>query len=765
MTTNDKADSNTNPGGAGNAATPKTENTASAKAAARRKQQQLKNQKNTQPAKKKQPQQHAIKSTFEGIASGVNPMKGTVIAQDNGNMSGQFRTFQKKLAGAAADDKAYGLDSSILDLVAKTRSDFVKPKPSPNIHSNLVPEMNAAGDATGGNVLVCHNPALKEQMDAEYNMDLKIQCSNYNQFQRHEEAYFRIAIGNVESEVITHCRRDNRMTVVENNKDLIGFLLILRSVCAQNKGSVKVDEEYQNLGTLHAALAYRQKKSVNNTTFGEDVLNRYESAIFTCGKFAFGQAIYDKVLANYSTPMTFAEYLSKPLVEQEPIDEIVKERTVGRLIIKNSLNEQLREYLIHTYSVNNNTCYPNTISDAVSLLSTFKKASAITNGGSPEDAVVSYHEMEMDYNNDEECDDDDNDVTANTADYQDDADDTVEDLEGTNTNHEDIEEEHDSHVSFDATVMAAVIAEATAEANADQFIGASFGGLQDVTDVYEKDEPDIVVGAHIVDSNNNDEDSDFVDEANSNATDNNERIRRHGAIITPHPNPIMDFELLIYHTAQRVLLNETTNVYVFNYEQNRPDLISHTYDSPVPESIIDYSDALRFKLKSAGIHDVTRLMFILSSRTDAEAMACLKRMLNEVGMKGLSLNTVKTLRKEAIRTIAHVGHNNIRFHTMEMEIGVDSMMNTFPPENALLHHVVAAVAINQGRRKPNRWVNKMTRKLIDAGITSIQQLESKLDSNSLNNHLKSQGMPTLHDITIMGFIRILGTADFRQGRS
>jgi hypothetical protein len=118
-----------------------------------------------------------------------------------------------------------------------------------------------------------------------------------------------------------------------------------------------------------------------------------------------------------------------------------------------------------------------------------------------------------------------------------------------------------------------------------------------------------------------------------------------------------------------------------------------------------------------------------------------------------------------VRTIEHTGHNSIRFHSMEMEIGVDSMMNTFPPENALLHHVVAAVAINQDRRKPNRWVNKMTRKLIDAGITSIQQLESKLDSNNLNDHLKSQGMPTLHAITIMGCFRILGTTDFRQGRS
>jgi hypothetical protein len=123
------------------------------------------------------------------------------------------------------------------------------------------------------------------------------------------------------------------------------------------------------------------------------VLNRYESAIFTCGKFAFGKSTYDSVLTKYSTPMTFAEYMLLSDDDQKPIDDIVKERTVGRLIIKNSLNEQLREYLVHTYSVNNNTCYPNNISDAVSLLSTFAKATVASNGApSSDDAVVSYHE-------------------------------------------------------------------------------------------------------------------------------------------------------------------------------------------------------------------------------------------------------------------------------------------------------------------------------------------------------------------------------------
>jgi hypothetical protein len=102
--------------------------------------------------------------------------------------------------------------------------------------------------------------------------------------------------------------------------------------------------------------------------------------------------------------------------------------------------------------------------------------------------------------------------------------------------------------------------------------------------------------------------------------------------------------------------------------------------------------------------------------------------------------------------------------TMEWEIGVDAMMETFPRANTLLHHVVSAVAINQNRRKPNRWENKITHKLIDAGITTIELLQAKIESNSLNDHLDDRSMPRLHEITITGFAVILGAADFRQGR-
>jgi hypothetical protein len=257
-------------------------------------------------------------------------MKGMVIADGNGNKAGQFRVFQKKLAGSAAEDKAYGLFLAILDLTAKKRSDFIKPKPNPAAHSNLTRVMEADGITPTGRIrLICFDPILKDQMDAEYNMDLKIQSSNWNQYSRMEEGYYRTSIGNVDSNVLSYCHMDKIMSTAESNKDLVLLLLILRSVCAQNHGTVKVDEEFKNLCTLHSAVGYKQQKTVADADYADEVLDRYESAIFTCGKFIGGQSIYDKILSSYSTLMTFKEYLLPSDADQEPINAIVKERTVA----------------------------------------------------------------------------------------------------------------------------------------------------------------------------------------------------------------------------------------------------------------------------------------------------------------------------------------------------------------------------------------------------------------------------------------------------
>jgi hypothetical protein len=750
MTTNDKVVPGATPAVATGSANAKTDSTASAKAAARKKQQQQqqKNHNANSNSTKKKQTPTITKSNFEGIASGVSPMKGCVIAQGNGNLAGQFRMFQKKLAGAAADDKAYGLDSAILDLVAKVKSDFVKPKPNPLAHSNIVDVMERDENGavtttpTGEKKLVCFDPMMKEEMDAEYSMDLKIQKSNWNQFERHYEGYYRTAIGNMDDTVIKYCRANKNMAAVEANKDLVGLLLIVRSVCAQNNGAVKVDEEFQNLCTLHSALGYKQKKAVSDVKFADQVADRYGSAIFTSGKFAFGINLYEKVLKTYpnpsggSTPLTLIEYLKLTQDKQSPIDDLVKERTVAKLIVKNSLNNKLREHLVTAYSTGDNDCYPITVSDALSLLSTFVRSGKDADN---DDAVVSYHEtnIESDVSDDEY--DEYETIMEDELKKHDDGGDNIIDV--------DEEEDDNKNVTFEATVMAAIIAEATAEAEEDHFIGASFEQLQDVEDAYLDNEPDLVCCAHVLDTD------DDVEDINIPPT-------QHGS---EYPNHHRDFELILYNTSQRV--NNVSDVFIVNYDPSLPDLISYQYNHPTPESIIDYSDTMRVKFKMAGIHDSTDIMAILTDRTDKEAADVFKRQLNDVNQTGLKIMTVHLLREETIRTLRHHNFNLLRYNQMEAEIGIDVQQETFPSANILLHHVISAVSINQRRRKPNRWVNKVTKKLINCDINTIEQLELYLNNNTLNGLIGRKHLPRLHNVTIHGFNLILGTADFHQGRS
>jgi hypothetical protein len=247
--------------------------------------------------------------------------------------------------------------------------------------------------------------------------------------------------------------------------------------------------------------------------------------------------------------------------------------------------------------------------------------------------------------------------------------------------------------------MASVINEATAEADEDIFIGASFAQLQEVDDVYEDNEPGVVCCAHVVDlENDNGVDiPEFVIDANNKAEEHNKRVSTHCTTSDKRSHVIKDFELMVYHTTQWVMHKRTTTVSIFHYAPGRPDLISHEYRPNVPESIVDYSDILRFKFKIAGIHDTTMLMSILANRTDIDAMTALKVKFNAAGLKGIKTSTVKILREENNRSLQHSEYNNHRYHTMEMEIGADAMMKTFPTDNTLLHHVVSCVAINQNR--------------------------------------------------------------------
>jgi hypothetical protein len=208
--------------------------------------------------------------------------------------------------------------------------------------------------------------------------------------------------------------------------------------------AVKIDEEYQNLHTLHSALGFKQENSISNSKFAHQIVDQYGSAIFTCGKFVFGQMAYGKVLSDLSNPMTFAEYIQLPESKQSPIDELVKQRTVAQLIVKNSSNKRLKEHLITAYSTTKDECYPNTISDALSLLSTFAKQGQNIPSV---DAVVSYHESTTDVIQNDES-------TLPEEMISESNNDVIETIDNN-------KEDNTSHVSFNEHIMAAIISEAS----------------------------------------------------------------------------------------------------------------------------------------------------------------------------------------------------------------------------------------------------------------------------------------------------------------
>jgi hypothetical protein len=118
-----------------------------------------------------------------------------------------------------------------------------------------------------------------------------------------------------------------------------------------------------------------------------------------------------------------------------------------------------------------------------------------------------------------------------------------------------------------------------------------------------------------------------------------------------HHDNTKDFELIMYHTAQQIKYK--SDVYVINYNPERPDLISHNYQIQTAKSIIDYSDALRIKFMQAGMHDSTDLMTLFGNLSDAEIVIELKLQFNKVSLKGIHLSSVSILREETIRNLSH----------------------------------------------------------------------------------------------------------------
>ena len=178
---------------------------------------------------------------------------------------------------------------------------------------------------------------------------------------------------------------------------MVGLLRILHSICVKNLTSPNVDPYSEHLKIQASTLSYVQTKGVTNNNFGDAVLDQVTAAQSQCGVFVFGEQYHIKVLSDDGLS-GLTDYFSLGTdAEREMYDEKARQLVCARLIINNSLSNKTRVFLQEQYVVNHSN-YPDTVVEAVAMITSFGNDSGGGKGGKNNnntnknpDAIVSIH--------------------------------------------------------------------------------------------------------------------------------------------------------------------------------------------------------------------------------------------------------------------------------------------------------------------------------------------------------------------------------------
>ena len=119
-------------------------------------------------------------------------------------------------------------------------------------------------------------------------------------YHKNGAAMFTVLYGQLHADIITIAKRSvsSDFLTVHKDRDVVGLLKILRSICVQNLMGSKVDPYPKHLQILTSTLSHTQKKGVSNNKFGDAVLDQVSAAQSQCGVFAFGESYHIKVLSD-----------------------------------------------------------------------------------------------------------------------------------------------------------------------------------------------------------------------------------------------------------------------------------------------------------------------------------------------------------------------------------------------------------------------------------------------------------------------------------
>lgn len=667
-------------------------------------------------------------NAFKGKALVGQDLHNIVIDHDKPSILSQFREYKKGLSSVATNKGAYGLDIAIETGVGRTKASFMPAFVNVQLHSNIVPT-RTGGVLDGGNAIVCFDPVLKQQLDIIYNMELKTALSNWNQYQRNNDALLSTAIGNVHPVVLTACESDPRYTAMRNNNDLMSFLEILQAVCTKStSGQGRCNEEFEALKFMKKIVNFVQSRDMSDIDYGQHVEDQYDALVHTLGPYALGWTTWNKVLSEHPTPRTFQEYVALSESEQAPYKLLVKGRFIALLMIGGTVHGHIRTMLNESYAVHNTSCYPTDKSATLKLFASLGSSKPKVNT-----AVVAMHEA-VESEDSHISDDDTNEAVISIIDE-------IEESENT---------------------MALVMAQVLEESEADlvqskddtDLLFPQILGQQNVSDAFDNDEPNNIIAVHIACTTSLppiDYPIDWTDD---------ERI----------------LTIALYKTSEIVNSSPHPCVEYINNPHNR-----------AAEKTVDWMEAVMMKLKVAGLHTASNLLNIIQPdwRTpetvanNEESTKHLNSMLHTVGCKGFHTSTVELILKHCSDLIRRYQDDTelvmLLWNHLNLFIGDDEPHDTnpynisshpFPPDTDGMRWVLSRVAAKHNKHHPNKWTNMIIRKLVHSGITGTELFVTAARNGTINHDIRKIGKSTktLHQITCKAILDEVNSMDFQRGR-
>jgi len=237
------------------------------------------------------------------------------------------------------------------------------------------------------------NAPIREQLMAEHSNQRRLEI---NKFDKYEEAcinLYSIVKGQIDPRMLEVIAVDPSYKQISDDEDLIEFLKLIKNTCNSDSGVGLVYGPIEWLTNVQRpAMKQRtknSKKMMSITEYIQSTTDRYTQLKIKNGRFVYGSKFWSYCLEKDAK--TFDEYLSMSKVDQKKYDDIADDLIIATLLIQNCGKTGIMKFLSNQYISKSSDCYPETPTEASSLMDRYIDVVKNTVVDKNPDGIVSAH--------------------------------------------------------------------------------------------------------------------------------------------------------------------------------------------------------------------------------------------------------------------------------------------------------------------------------------------------------------------------------------